>query len=75
MISEEQFFNEMMNDILPAAGGDDEKPVEEKETFTRAEVEQIVMEKVKTLKEELENGSNEEQNDTEEGGTEEHGEE
>ena len=58
MISEAKFMEELMKDITPAeapAGSDTE-------TYTRAEVDALIMEKIKEVKEEFENGGREENN-------------
>ena len=55
MISETKFFEELMKDITPAeapAGAD-------KETYTRAEVDALIMEKIKEVKEAFEYGREE----------------
>lgn len=55
MISESKFMEELMKDITPAeapAGSD-------KETYTRAEVDALIMEKIKEVKEAFEYGREE----------------
>ena len=77
MISEDTFFEELIADIEPAGeGGDETDQLSDKETFTRAEVEQLIMDKIKTLKEEIEhvNTENNESDENTEGGEEHEGE-
>lgn len=72
MISEAKFFEQMCSDIeaekAAAAATSGEAP--EKETYTRAEVDAIIMEKVKELKEDFSNVNTEEGNTGSETGSE-----
>lgn len=72
MISETKFFEQMCKDIeaekTAAAAASGEVP--EKDTYTRAEVDALIMDKIKEFKEDFSNGSTEEGNTGNEAGTE-----
>ena len=64
MMSTDKLMSEMLNDIAAetaaAAAADPETPPEEKDTYTRAEVDALILEKMKELKEGATNGNKEE---------------
>lgn len=62
MISESKFMEELMKDITPAEA----HAVSDTETYTRAEVDALIMEKIKEVKEAFEYGR-EESNHTDTG--------
>ena len=75
MLSSDYLMDELIKDIESetAAALDDKQPIDtSKETYTRAEVDALIMEKMKELKGEMNNGSNE---GSEEGSNEGSGEE
>lgn len=72
MISEAKFFEQMFSDIeaekAAAAAASGEVP--EKDTYTRAEVDALIMDKIKEFKEDFSNGNTEEGNTGNEAGAE-----
>lgn len=64
MMSTDKLMSEMLNDIAAetaaAAAADPETPPEEKDVYTRAEVDALILEKMKELKEGITDGSKEE---------------
>ena len=67
MISEEKFFNELMKDTaeFDAAAGigsqEQEQPEIDKDTYTRAEVDALIAEKIKEVMEGEKNNGNKEE--------------
>lgn len=63
MMSENKFFDELMKDVeahdaamSAAAAGDDQETAGDKDTYTRAEVDALIAEKIKEVMEGNENG-------------------
>lgn len=69
MLSNDKFIDEFLKDF-PAPNEEQatEGETGDKDTYTRAEVDALIMEKIKEFKEGLNNGSNEESNEKGNGG-------
>lgn len=63
MMSTDKLMSEILNDIAAetaaAAAADPETPPEEKDVYTRAEVDALILEKMKELKEGITDGNKE----------------
>lgn len=72
MISEAKFFEQMCSDIEAekAAAAATSGEVPDKDTYTRAEVDALIMDKIKEFKEDFNDGSTEEGNTGNEAGAE-----